>query len=351
MSSQNEKQQLFDDYLALFRNEKETIMQKINAVDAKILRSQMEVDKLSKKNTLATSNIEKLLTIINRASKDQVIQVYQNALEIYQRFMTMHGQVGRLETEKSILESEIILLEKLRLFFDNISGDIRLSSESNASLVETIIQSQETERLSLAQQMHDGPAQQISNFILQTEIAVRYFSVDQEKAEEELEALKNTASKTFKNMRDFIFKLRPMMLDDLGIVPTMRRYVKLLDEKLSQKIRFNFSGSEKRLESYIEIMIFRAIQELLDNSIEHSNASEISIDLNLIDDLVSVKIEDNGSGFDFNDLDNESGLGIKLIRDRIRMMNGDIAIDSKIGEGTIISFTIPVEVNQKLISL
>ena len=83
-------------FRALFANEIEGLMQRINAVDAKILRSQMEVDKLSKKNTLANSNLEKIQTIIDRASKDQIVQVYQNALDVNQRFLTMRSQVDKL---------------------------------------------------------------------------------------------------------------------------------------------------------------------------------------------------------------------------------------------------------------
>ena len=88
-----------------------------------------------------------------------------------------------------------------------------------------IINAQEAERQRLSRQMHDGPAQAMSNFILQTEIAMRLLDVDAAQAKEELGNLKAAAMGTFQKVRNFIFELRPMMLDDLGLVPTVRKYV------------------------------------------------------------------------------------------------------------------------------
>ena len=85
--------------------------------------------------------------------------------------------------------------------------------------------------------MHDGPAQALSNFILQTEIAMRLFDIDQEKARQELITLKNSATSAFQQVRDFVFELRPMMLDDLGLVPTLKRYVEAFKEQTNTSVR------------------------------------------------------------------------------------------------------------------
>ena len=134
-----------------------------------------------------------------------------------------------------------------------------------AKSVEMIIQAQEAERGRLARKMHDGPAQALSNFILQTEIAMRLFDIDQSKAKEELAGVKTAASSTFQKVRDFIFDLRPMMLDDLGLVPTITRYVDTFKEQSGIEVRLISTGMEQRFESYLEVMVFRAIQELLGN--------------------------------------------------------------------------------------
>ena len=344
MSPANDKNQKKVDFRALFANEIEGLMQRINAVDAKILRSQMEVDKLSKKNTLANSNLEKIQTIIDRASKDQIVQVYQNALDVNQRFLTMRSQVDKLAHEKVVLESEVVLLEKLRSAFDNLLLDLESVSANSSSTLETIIQSQESERLNLAKQMHDGPAQQLSNFILQTEIANRFLSIDPKQAEGELQSLKDSATKTFEDVRNFIFKLRPMMLDDLGLLPTLKRFVGILNDKYDETISLNFTGSDRRFKSYLEILVFRSVQELLDNALAHSGASEIKVNLDLSEMRIKVQVEDDGNGFDYTSVSQETkGVGLAVLQDRIRLLNGEIEINSNIGNGTSITFFLPTD--------
>jgi len=207
---------------------------------------------------------------------------------------------------------------------------------------EMLIQAQETERQRLSRQMHDGPAQALSNFILQTEIAMRLFEVDQEKARTELTNLKGSASSTFQQVRDFIFDLRPMMLDDLGLAPTIKRYCNAFREKNSIEVLVSVTGNERRMESYLEVMIFRSMQELLHNTITHSQATQLKVQLDMGLQDIRLVVEDNGRGFDYEKVIMETkGLGIKVIRDRTEMLGGEFNIDSAIGQGSRISLSLP----------
>jgi two-component system sensor histidine kinase DegS len=188
--------------------------------------------------------------------------------------------------------------------------------------------------------MHDGPAQALSNFILQAEIAQRLFDRDIDQAREELDVLKETASATFQKVRDFIFELRPMMLDDLGLVPTLRHYVEAYQEHVDPDIEFTATGTERRLERYLEVMIFRAIQELLSNASRHSQATKIQIQLDTSDNSVRATVEDNGRGFQV-DKALEGSMGIKVIKDRVEMLGGELTIDAAEDQGARISFLIP----------
>ena len=190
--------------------------------------------------------------------------------------------------------------------------------------------------------MHDGPAQALSNFILQTEIATRLFDVDQDSAREELQTLKASATNTFKQVRDFIFQLRPMMLDDLGMVPTVKRYVDAVREQTGVEISIAISGAERRLEPYLEVVVFRSVQELLTNALAHSQASEIKVQLDVPDTEIRVSVDDNGKGFDTSILEARSNLGLKLIKERAEMLGGNFELDSVIGHGTRVFFRIPI---------
>jgi two-component system sensor histidine kinase DegS len=209
-----------------------------------------------------------------------------------------------------------------------------------------LVNTQEAERQRLSRQMHDGPAQALSNFIVQTEIASRMFEIDQNKAKEELEKLKNLSMSTFQKVRSFIDELRPMMLDDLGLVPTLKRYLMNLKEQTGIEISSNISGADQKVNSFIEIFIFRAIQELVGNSVKHNleNASKVKIDVSLLIEanVIKVAIKDNGKGFDTNSLKESGGLGLRLLQERVDMLGGIISIKSSPDKGTEVSLQIPV---------
>ena len=205
-----------------------------------------------------------------------------------------------------------------------------------------VVNAQEAERQRLSRQMHDGPAQAMSNFILQTEIAMRLFDVDPRQAKDELGNLKTSALGTFQKLRNFIFELRPMMLDDLGLVPTVRKYVDAFKDQTGIEVGLTVTGTERRLEPYLEVMIFRAIQELLGNAARHSQAASVKLQIDLGSDLVRVGVDDNGRGFDPDAASNGSNLGLKLIKDRAEAMGGSFSIDSALGRGARVVFTIPV---------
>jgi len=127
---------------------------------------------------------------------------------------------------------------------------------------------------------------------------MRLFDIDAEKARAELNNLKGSASSTFANVRDFIFDLRPMMLDDLGLIPTARRYVDAFKEKTGLNVSLVVTGTERRLESHREVLVFRGLQELLGNIRDHAQATQVKVILDVDALVVRVVVEENGRGFD-----------------------------------------------------
>jgi two-component system sensor histidine kinase DegS len=190
--------------------------------------------------------------------------------------------------------------------------------------------------------MHDGPAQALSNFILQTEIAMRLLDVDPVQARAELSNLKVAAMSTFQKVRNFIFELRPMMLDDLGLAPTIRRYADTFKEQAGVEVNVIISGNERRLESYVEVMVFRSMQELLSNAVHQNQATMVKIQVDIGDTAIRLSLDDNGNGFDTDSLEKDSNLSLKLITDRAEMMGGKFDVDTAPGKGARVTLTIPV---------
>ncbi len=308
-----------------------------------IEQSQGEVTKLSQRNAAITMHLQQVQSQLNKMPPEEIRGVYDSALDAQQRLLVMRGQLEKLQNEKQHLERFKSTLGQALNAHGSASTIASSSGGAKSPLasVEMLVNAQETERQRLSRQIHDGPAQALSNFILQTEIAMRLMDVDAAQAREELNNLKTSAMGTFQKVRNFIFELRPMMLDDLGLVPTVRRYADAFKEQAGLDINVTVTGTERRLEPYLEVMLFRAIQELLGNAARHSQATLVKIILDMGEDRVRVSVDDNGKGFDPDSIQQSNSLGLKLIRERAEMLGGSFEIDSNIGKGTRVSFAVP----------
>jgi len=325
------------------QKELEETVKSLREVTLMIDQSQGELSKLTQRNTAITSHLQQVHSQINSMTSEEVRTAYDSALDAQQRLFVMRGQLEKLQSEKKHLERFKSTLEMARVSLvpGSTSPSSSVGGKSPLASVEMLVNAQETERQRLSRQMHDGPAQALSNFILQTEIAMRLMDVDVAQARDELNSLKSSAMGTFQKVRNFIFELRPMMLDDLGLVPTVRRYSDAFKEQTGLDVSITVTGNERRLEPYLEVMLFRAIQELLGNAARHSQGTLVKVMLDLGDDRVRVSIDDNGKGFDSDVVQQGSSLGLKLIRERAEMLGGSFELDSVLGKGTRILFAVP----------
>jgi len=314
----------------------------LKEIDLALEQSKGDVEKLTQRNATINAHLQQIQSQVEPVSPRDTRVAYDAALDSQQRLVVMRSQLEKLASDRTHLENLLKVLNKLNSA-SQVAGPEAKDGRSQQASIEIMTQAQESERQRLSRQMHDGPAQALSNFILQTEIALRLFEVDQDQARQELNALKDAASTTFQKIRDFIFDLRPMMLDDLGLVPTIKRYADYLAEKSGIEINVAVSGSERRLDSTLEVVVFRAIQELLSSSALHAQASNIKVQLDLGDRLVRATVEDNGRGFDSPDIPPEAELTIKAIRERMDMLGGSFEMDSSVGKGARFSFQVPSE--------
>jgi two-component system sensor histidine kinase DegS len=147
-------------------------------------------------------------------------------------------------------------------------------------------------------------------------------------------------------VRDFIFDLRPMMLDDLGLVPTIRRYVEAFQDKTSIQMQLNILGEERRLPSHIEVMMFRLLQEIMGNARDNLNAKYINIVLDVGGpDWIKATVEHDGRGFDPEEVLSEEGgdnvLGLRALKERIELVGGNLDITSAEEEASHYTILLP----------
>lgn len=324
-----------------FQAELEETQRSLREVTLMIEQSQGELSKITQRNTAITAHLQQVQKQ-SQTPFEEFRMAYDSALDAQQRLFVMRGQLEKLQNDRTHLEKLKTILENIVSGMEGEGAAASASAKSQLTGIEMIVNAQEAERQRLSRQMHDGPAQALSNFILQTEIAMRLLDVDPAQAKDELGSLKSSAMGTFQKVRNFIFELRPMMLDDLGLIPTIRKYSDAFKEQTGLDVSVTVTGSERRLEPYIEVMIFRAVQELLGNSARHSQASLIKVHVDLGNEMARVTVDDNGKGFDVETLHQANNLGLKLIRERAEMLGGNFEIDSSVGKGTRITFTVPL---------
>lgn len=336
----------WEEFQKEIENEYEQSQRSLREVTLMLEQSQSELSKLTQRNAAITAHLQQVQSRLDTMPRQDIRMAYSAALEAQQRLLMMRGQLDKLQNDQESLQRYIKSLEKMRQYIAHDALHARPGKRNGGSAnLEMVITAQEAERQRLSRQMHDGPAQALSNFIVQSEIANRLLDIDPKRAKEELDNLKNSAMNTFKEVRSFIFELRPMMLDDLGLFPTVRRYVDNFKEQTGCDVNLTLKGSERRLESYLEVMIFRALQELLGNAYRHNEENpskpQINIQISMDENVTKVSVNDNGKGFDPSVVGSKQGLGLKLIRERVELLGGYLETDSDLGKGAKITFQVP----------
>jgi two-component system, NarL family, sensor kinase len=227
----------------------------------------------------------------------------------------------------------------------------RKKVEQEASLNETlakqkemrakaIIEAEEKERVRIARDLHDGVGQLLSVTKLNLS---QLESQLQKKAKESETTLKNVMSlldDSMKEIRSVSHNMIPVSLLKLGLASAVREFVSRMQGSPTLKINLEIVGLENRLPQEKETILYRVIQELVNNIIKHAQAKEIGIQLICSNGELTLVIEDNGVGFDTSRQEQQEGIGIKNIISRVEYINGKVFFDSTPGKGT----TVVVEV-------
>lgn len=339
------------------RQEYDRVQQQLKEIEMLIQQTSVEVDRLSQRNAQVTNRLKQLEMHFDTVPRSEIQEVYSAAQDAQKRLAMMRGQLEKLQSDQQNYQRYAVHLKQLLEAVGTARPVETPAPTATGAVRETpavvrIIEAQEQERQRLVRQMHDGPAQSLTNLILQAEICERLFDNDSTRARSELASLKNAVTSTFQKVRDFMFDLRPMMLDDLGLVPTLKRYVTNFSEKSSVATNLIITGTEQRFAPYREVAIFRVIQELLTNARLHAHASRIQVTLDIANGLVRTAVEDNGNGFDPKEVFAVSGqrktIGLPNQRERVEMLGGKMIVDSSAGKGTKVTVEMPLLDGEKV---
>lgn len=245
------------------------------------------------------------------------------------------------------------LVAQVGTVLDYLQGDLSkldehiIDAENKRVLALRIIKTQEDERRRIAREMHDGPAQAMSNVVLKAELCERLAEVDMDKARAELSGLKEVARDCLKEVRRIIYDLRPMSIDDLGLKPTLQKYLEGFRKDTGLHIDLMIRGEDRRIkDSNIALAIFRIVQECLNNIERHARATQVVVQLEFMQKYITVRVKDDGKGFDTSVIseenrDDRGGFGILGMRERVELLEGSFHIESSAGAGTSIRVRLP----------
>jgi two-component system, NarL family, sensor histidine kinase DegS len=345
------------------RRELISLTQELESVISETTATIEKVDKLERDYRLARMRLTEVSRDFVRFSEQDIKTAYEKATLVQLELMTNREKENYLKSrrddlqkrtknvEQSIERAESINLQ-MSVVLEYLSGDLTqvtriLESAKNRQMIGLkIILAQEEERKRIAREIHDGPAQSLANLVLRTEIAERMLEKNDLKlVRDELIDLKMQIRLGLEEIRKIIFNLRPMALDDLGLVPALRKFVQDFEEKTRIRAIFDTSGREKRLTSAMEAAMYRLVQEAFNNALKHAQPSFISLEMNFVEDELELKIEDNGVGFSVDSLQAKARLyshfGIIGMRERVELLQGNMDIQSVIGQGTKIIIQVP----------
>jgi len=297
-------------------------------------------------------------------NKEEVKSYYIKLIDISTQLTMFKEKVQSLEElfekAKDIMEKAKNFKKVLNEFFElNITQSQEFAEKFNEIMEnldivnsvqrmnERIIKAQEEERKRLSREVHDGPAQAVANIAMQLDFCYKLIEEDPEKVRETIKELSELSKRILRNIRAYIFDLRPMTLDDLGLYPTLMRYFENFRKSTGKEINFKFLGdTEKRFNKNIETSVFRVVQEAVNNARKHAAQADIEVCITLKEDRLEGYVSDNGPGFDveatLTKYYEKEKLGLMSMKERIELVNGKFEIKSQIGAGTKIAFIIPL---------
>ncbi|WP_179234263.1 sensor histidine kinase [Heyndrickxia coagulans] len=345
------------------RQDYDALINELEEVKATVAKVIEQTDELETKSKFARRRLAEVSQHFRDFSEKQVREAYEKAHTIQiqlsmnrQRELQLRERRNELERRlyslKDTIDRANHLVSQTTVVLNYLTSDLQSISEAIEDAKHKqefglrVIEAQEEERKRISREIHDGPAQMLANMLLRSDLVEKvYHENGMEEAIAEMRTLKELVRDSLKEVRRIIYDLRPMALDDLGLIPTLKKYLSTIESyKGSPVITYRHLGEERRLPTNYEIALFRLIQESVQNALKHAKATEIQVKSELRKNSFIATVKDNGVGFDIHSI-REGAFGIVGMRERVSLLNGEISIHSKIGAGTLVIIQIPMQLD------
>jgi two-component system sensor histidine kinase UhpB len=273
------------------------------------------------------------------------IALNQLVIKKLQHFMEAASLFGRGDFKRTISFKSDDEIKRLADSFNVMAKTLMEKMRLERKYLSQIIEAQENERRRISRELHDEIGQALYAIKFNLEMIDKDLPQATPSVRGRLGEAKSLSSQTLTSMRQLALDLRPTMLDDLGLIPTLRWYVQNFSNRLNIYSNFEAMGLEEKLPPQIETAFYRIIQEALNNIAKHAQADRVEISLMRRDSKILASIQDNGKGFDLDKVlhpeSPERGFGLIGIQERVALLGGQIDIQSRPGSGTLIHIEVP----------
>jgi len=220
--------------------------------------------------------------------------------------------------------------------------DRKLSEDTLKLLSGRLITAQEDERKRIARDLHDDLNQRMALMSIELEQIGQMLPNKTDGLSERIKGLQQKALTMSKEIHRMSYKLHPSKLDHLGLVPALKSFCSELSESRALQIEFRHNDVPGNLPANTSLCLFRVAQEALQNAAKHSGGAKADIVLEANDRSIELTVSDAGCGFDMTNGKMTEGLGFISMRERLRLVNGSLNVQSKPGSGTRIEVSVPV---------
>lgn len=361
---ENGKTQIFEIYEAA-QTEVKNVRGDIELLKKQVAVIIQKVDQKGKEERLARNKLVRVSSNFKTYTEEDIKICYEETRQIQIDLAVLREQEQSLRNKRNEMEIRLKQLlqtvERAKQLVSQVGvvlgylsahmGAVAAKMEEmhqEKMLGPAIIKAQEDERLRISREIHDGPAQMMASVVYRADVCERLMERDMEQAKQELKELREQVRTCLAETRKIIFDLRPMGLDDLGLVATIFHFLEKFEKRENVMIDFRVIGEEQRISKHMEICIFRIIQEAVNNIKKHANTDRGQLVLEYHDDYIYITIEDQGDGFDIEDLElrrqsEQECFGLLGMKERIQLVKGRMTMISKPFEGTKIRILLPVK--------
>lgn len=342
------------------RKERDDIKCRIGRTSEELKKREFSRAKLESEEQMLK---QELASASQKYSEEEIEKAYDRLLKLGREKNDMEARVERLMVEREQLIAKEHHLNTMYIQAEHYSFAIGAALtylsqeleglafqlddlETEKYLGVRVIKAQEEERRRLSRELHDGPLQEMTTMLYETVVSEKLVNRDPDGAIENIQKLRRDLRATMSNMRQLIFDIRPMALDDQGLVGATKELCANLLERNIIAVNFITSGDERKLPMHTQVAIFRIVQESINNVARHSGAKEAKVVFRYGEEQLEIMVEDKGVGFDIDAVknevrDTEEHFGLISMRERAELIGAKIKLNSEKGRGTVVSLVVP----------